>query len=91
MDAYDDSREHLRDELRRLDLLLWRYLAAWRVDRGGADEGGGLYVSDAKVDRLLRADPLAGGGRDDQLPNADGSDTTSGTDVGEVVLEIVGV
>ena len=56
--TYEDSREHLRDELRRLDLLLERYLADWRGERGGAGEGGGLYVSDAKVDRLLRADPL---------------------------------
>ena len=60
---YDGARDHLRDELRRLDLLLRRYLDAWRAERGGAGEGGGLYVSDAQVDRLLRVDPLGSGER----------------------------
>lgn len=52
------SRQHLRAELQRLDLLLTRYLSSWRADRGGPGEGGGLYVSDAQVDRLLESDPL---------------------------------
>ena len=50
---YRDTREHLRDELKRLDLLLWRHLVVWRTSHGGTDHGG-LYVSDEQVDRLLR-------------------------------------
>lgn len=70
-DPYENGRDHLRDELRRLDLLLQRYTAAWRGDRGGAGEGGGLYISDAKVDRLLRADPFEDTGPVDG-PQSDG-------------------
>lgn len=55
-----DRADHLRDELRRLDLLLERYLLSWRADRGGPGEGEGLYVGDAHVDRLLHADPMRG-------------------------------
>ncbi|WIV66065.1 ATP-binding protein [Natrialbaceae archaeon AArc-T1-2] len=53
---YANERAHLRDELRRLDLLLERYLSAWRTERGGASQGGGLYVSGEQVDQLLDVD-----------------------------------
>ena len=72
MTAYPDSRAHLRDELRRLDLLLARYLAAWRADRGGPGEGGGFYVADEQVDRLLAADPMGPERGDDPAASADG-------------------
>jgi len=77
MTAYEDGREHLRDELRRLDLLLQRYLGVWRADRGGGGEGGGLYVSDAQVDRLLRADPLVDADRDGE-PEREPDDGAAG-------------
>jgi hypothetical protein len=60
MRPYRDDREHLLDELARLDARLRRYVASWRAETGGdVDELGGLYVSDERVDRLL----AVGGGR----------------------------
>ncbi|MFA9516359.1 ATP-binding protein [Halopenitus sp. H-Gu1] len=53
-DVYDDSTEHLREELERIDLLLRRHLEGWWADREAQiDELRGLYVSDEEVDRLL--------------------------------------
>jgi AAA+ superfamily predicted ATPase len=51
-EPYPDTGAHLLDELTRLDCLLRRYLRRWRATDGSAD-GGGLYVSDAEVDRIL--------------------------------------
>ena len=52
---YANAREHLLDELARVDLLLRRYLEEWWADRDDhADEYRGLYVSDEEVDELLR-------------------------------------
>ena len=58
MEPYADSREHLLDELERLDLLLRRYVDEWRRERGSsAEEFSGLYVADEEIDRLLSAPP----------------------------------
>jgi len=79
MSAYDRDREHLRDGLRRLDLLLQRYLATWRADRGGAGEGGGLYVADEQVDRLLSVPPMGGDAdRTGRRPGRAGDGGTTG-------------
>ncbi|WP_331234146.1 AAA family ATPase [Natronorarus salvus] len=52
--VYADTREHLLDELVRVDLLLRRHLeACWADQDGGADDFSGLFVSDQEVDRLL--------------------------------------
>jgi hypothetical protein len=48
---YPDSTAHLRDELRRLDVMLRLHLEEWWADGGG--EFTGLYISDEEVDRLL--------------------------------------
>ena len=53
-DPYADSTAHLLDELTRIDCLLRRYLRQWRATDRTTD-GGGLYVSDAEVDRILAA------------------------------------
>ena len=63
--VYEDSTAHLVDELRRIDLLLWRHVGRVRAGTPGENRGGGLYVSDEEVDRLLRNDrdpPTVGGG-----------------------------
>ena len=53
---YEDSLDHLLDELERLDLRLLAHLEAWWAERGGApDELRGLYVSDREVEELLRS------------------------------------
>ncbi|HEX3559759.1 MAG TPA: ATP-binding protein [Pyrinomonadaceae bacterium] len=58
--------EHLREELRRLDLLLHRQVLRLRVAYGlSLDEFRGLYISDEQVDNLvgqnLRAEGVAEG------------------------------
>jgi len=55
--GYDDARAHLLDEMRRIDLLLRRYVDDWRVETATGDSGvTGLYVADEEVDRILRPD-----------------------------------
>ncbi|WP_152042260.1 ATP-binding protein [Salinigranum salinum] len=62
MTPYADSRDHLRDELARLDLLLRLRLEEWWEENDRLDEFRGLYVSDEAVDRLLQtASPGASG------------------------------
>ena len=52
--GYANSREHLLDELARIDLLLRRHLEAWWTgDDHRPNEVPGLYISDEEVDRLL--------------------------------------
>src|SRR5215204_5819548 len=49
-----DSREYLRQELGRLDLLLHRQILRLRASYHlSLDEFRGLYISDQQVDRLL--------------------------------------
>jgi len=55
-DPYGDSAAHLVDELRRVDLLLRRRVGAVRAGTPGENRGGGLYVADEEVDRLLAPD-----------------------------------
>jgi predicted nuclease with RNAse H fold len=60
----NDPLEHLREELRRLDLLLHRQVLRLRASYGlSLDEFRGLYVSDEQVDSLvgpaLRAEGFA--------------------------------
>ena len=58
---YDDSLDHLLDELERVDLLLRRHLETWWTERGDdADQFRGLYISDREVDDLLRTAPRDG-------------------------------
>ncbi|MDX1747699.1 MAG: hypothetical protein R3324_17325, partial [Halobacteriales archaeon] len=53
-DVYGDSREHLLDELQRIDFLLWARVAQWREETADtANELAGYYISDEKVDELL--------------------------------------
>ena len=53
VDPYEDSAAYLVDERRRVDLLLRRRVAAVRAGAPGENRGGGLYVADEEVDRLL--------------------------------------
>jgi ATP-dependent 26S proteasome regulatory subunit len=53
VEPYADSAAYLADELRRVDLLLRRRVAAVRAGDPGQNRGGGLYVADEEVDRLL--------------------------------------
>jgi len=53
---YNDNETHLRDELRKLDLLIARRVALLRAQRStqqGMSAAKGIYISDAEVDRLL--------------------------------------
>ena len=51
---YRDDREHLVDELVRLDYVLWLRVQQWRESNGGGtDEFAGYYISDETVDKLL--------------------------------------
>jgi len=56
VEPYADSAAHLADELRRVDLLLRRRVAAVRAGDPGQNRGGGLYVADEEVDHLLAPD-----------------------------------
>jgi MoxR-like ATPase len=56
VEPYEDSAAHLVDELRRVDLLLRRRVGAVRAGTPGENRGGGLYVADEEVDRLLAPD-----------------------------------
>ncbi len=55
MTPYATNLEHLQDEMRRLDLLLARAVARFRVLRNQdiPTEFQGLYISDAEIDRLM--------------------------------------
>jgi ATP-dependent 26S proteasome regulatory subunit len=55
MAAYRNSREHLFEELRRLDLVLNLAVARQRRDPtvAGFDEFRGLFISEDEIDRLL--------------------------------------
>lgn len=55
MDYYRHSREHLFDEIRRLDLVLNLHIERQRHDPAHAnfDEFRGLFISEDEVDRLL--------------------------------------
>ena len=57
MAAYRNSLEHLRDELRRLDVLLQRAVAGVRGRRrsDATAEFRGLYISDQEVTELMVA------------------------------------
>ncbi|RPJ63046.1 MAG: hypothetical protein EHM23_02220, partial [Acidobacteria bacterium] len=57
MKIYQESREHLFDELRRLDLLLNLHAARQRIDPGRADfnQFRGLFISEEEIDLLLGA------------------------------------
>ena len=61
MSAYRNSREHLYEELRRLDLVLNLAVARQRRDPtlAGFSEFRGLFISEEEIDRLL----AGGGGR----------------------------
>jgi len=56
VEPYEDSAAHLVDELRRVDLLLARRVGAVRAGAPGENRGGGLYVADEEIDRLLAPD-----------------------------------
>jgi len=56
VEPYEDSAAHLVEELRRVDLLLARRVGAVRAGAPGENRGGGLYVADEEVDRLLAPD-----------------------------------
>ena len=58
--VYTDTREHLLDELVRIDLLIRRYLEAWWAERGADSDGfPELFISDEEVDRLVLSAPEA--------------------------------
>ena len=55
---YNDSRQHLLDELRRIDLLVRiRVLQSRLADPSGPEEWRGLYISESEVDALLAGGP----------------------------------
>ncbi|HEX8852935.1 MAG TPA: hypothetical protein VF754_05585, partial [Pyrinomonadaceae bacterium] len=55
MAAYQNNLEHLRDELRRLDILLEQAVKDFRARRtdDSLTEFRGLFISDAEVDELI--------------------------------------
>jgi SpoVK/Ycf46/Vps4 family AAA+-type ATPase len=58
MDLYADSREHLLDELRRIDLLIQRQVVQFRAaGRDPGDAFRGLHISEEDVDGLLAGAP----------------------------------
>src|SRR5215218_2583434 len=65
MAAYRNSREHLFEELRRLDLVLDLAVARQRRDpaAAGFNEFRGLFISEGEVDSLLAGDDGAAAGR----------------------------
>jgi SpoVK/Ycf46/Vps4 family AAA+-type ATPase len=70
MALYADSREHLLDELRRLDLLIQRQVARFRAaGREPRDAFRGLYISEKDVDSLLLDAPSPGLGTDPAPPS----------------------
>ncbi len=75
---YEDSTAHLRDELRRLDVMLRLHLEEWWAD-GGSGEFNGLYIADEEIDRLLDiSDTVIGDGgqlRAGGPPRTDRTDT----------------
>src|SRR6266513_914350 len=62
MEPYDNSIEHLRHELARLDVLLQRaLLVARRSDAAhAADEFRGLVISEPEIDALVQAKDFFG-------------------------------
>lgn len=61
MEAYQNSIEHLREELARLDLLLQRaLLIARRSSAQAADEFRGLVISEPEIDALVAAKDFFG-------------------------------
>ena len=56
MPPYTTNLQHLRDELRRLDLLLEQAIQQFRVSRQQniPAEFSGLYISDAEIDKWLQ-------------------------------------
>jgi hypothetical protein len=54
---YGNTREHLLEELVRVELLLRRHVESLWSDPGGRADDGGFYVSDGEVDRLLATGP----------------------------------
>lgn len=74
MTPYDDGIEQLRAELRRLDLLLHRYLRDRSVGEGGdGGEFSGLFVSDDEVQRLLTVPTHDGASASEMQQSTDGS------------------
>lgn len=67
MSAYRNSREHLFEELRRLDLVLNLAVARQRRDPtlAGFNEFRGLFISEGEIDSLLAG---AGGRAAEQAP-----------------------
>lgn len=56
--AYENSLEHLVEELRRIDLIIRLYLDIWRADhQQGADDFQGLYISEDEVNAILQTLP----------------------------------
>jgi SpoVK/Ycf46/Vps4 family AAA+-type ATPase len=59
MPEYADSREHLLDELQRIDLLIQQQVSRFRSNgRDPADAFRGLHISDQDVDVLLAGSSL---------------------------------
>ena len=58
---YENSLEHLLDELARIDLLIRMQVLQLRMaDPYGADEFRGLYISEEEVDALLTSGEVPG-------------------------------
>lgn len=54
MKPYSNSREHLSDELHRLDILLRLHIARQRGESTRASEYRGLFISEEEIDELCR-------------------------------------
>lgn len=55
MDSYNNSFEHLLEELSRIDLIVQRHLKKCRNSQHYADDLIGLYISEDEIDEILRS------------------------------------
>jgi SpoVK/Ycf46/Vps4 family AAA+-type ATPase len=56
---YKTSREHLADELQRLDAMLYRYMQVCKMYAGDGEpeESGGLFISEEKIKKIMDNPP----------------------------------
>jgi AAA+ superfamily predicted ATPase len=61
VESYNNSLEHLLEELQRIDLLIRLQILRWRTtDQSGTDEFRGLCITEAEIDTMLAGDNAFG-------------------------------